>query len=198
MNRPSSGVAITSGSPVVSQCASALAATASSSGVSRHQDQVERAVLVIGREQPIERQQAREQRAEPQDRGADPPEQRRSGPMRERHQHHHDQKEQHADAARRRRRGRRAAGRGRSSAASGLHARDPEPQLGSTRVNPDRAVRGRDDQPAAGKVLRASGRPSVVLRRAVERRGRLVEQPDRPRTAISRASDSRRRCPADR
>ena len=34
MNRPSSGVAMTSGSPVVSQCAAALAATASSSGVS--------------------------------------------------------------------------------------------------------------------------------------------------------------------
>ena len=36
-----------------------------------HEDEIERAVVVIGRKQPVERQQAREQRREPQDRRAD-------------------------------------------------------------------------------------------------------------------------------
>ncbi len=84
MNRPSSGVAMTSGSPVVIQCAAALAATASSSGVVAHQHQVERAVLVVGGEQPVERQQRGEQRAEPEDRRADAAEQGEVGPDRER------------------------------------------------------------------------------------------------------------------
>jgi len=38
----------------------------------RHQDQVERAVLVVHRDQAIERQQRGEQRAEPENRRADP------------------------------------------------------------------------------------------------------------------------------
>ena len=46
----------------------------------RHQDQVERAVLVIDGEQPVEREQARQQRAEPQDRRPDPRQQREVGP----------------------------------------------------------------------------------------------------------------------
>ena len=48
-----------------------------------HEDQIERAVLVVGGEQAVERQQARQQRREPQDRRADALEQR-AGPDRPR------------------------------------------------------------------------------------------------------------------
>jgi hypothetical protein len=57
---------------------------------------VERSVGLIGGEQMVEREQAGEQGAEPQDRRADALEQREVGPERERHQRHHDEKEQHA------------------------------------------------------------------------------------------------------
>ena len=50
-----------------------------------HHQEIERAVLVIGGEQAVERQQRREQRAEPQDRRADAREQIEIGPDRERH-----------------------------------------------------------------------------------------------------------------
>ena len=55
--------------------------------------------------------------------------------------------------------------------------RGPQPQLARP-LEPDRAVCGRDDQAAAGEML--THQPARrVLRRRVERRGRLVEQPDR-------------------
>ena len=124
-----------------------------------HQDQVERAVLVIGGEQPIERQQRREQRAKPQDRRPDAAEQREVGPDRERHQRDHDQEEQHADAAAAADPDREAhvADEQRQQAGScGVS----EPQL-LGRFEPDRPMRRRDDQPAAGEVLRASSPASV-------------------------------------
>src|SRR5215831_4445780 len=62
-----------------------------------HQDQVERAVLVIGRKQAIEREQAREQRAEPKDRRADAPQEGKIGTERKGNERHDDQEEQHAD-----------------------------------------------------------------------------------------------------
>ena len=60
------------------------------------ENEIERAVLVVGGKQPIEREQARQQRRQPQDRRADPLQQREVGPERERHQRGDDQKEQHA------------------------------------------------------------------------------------------------------
>src|SRR5580700_11905252 len=62
-----------------------------------HQDEIERAVLVVGGEQPVERQEARQERREPQDRRADLLEQRQVRADRERDQRDHDQEEQHAD-----------------------------------------------------------------------------------------------------
>ena len=178
MNRPSSGVAITSGRPVVSQCAAALAATASSSGVLAHQDQVERAVLVIGGEQPVERQQTGEQRAEPQDRRPDPAEQRQIGADGERHQH----RRRSGRTARRCRRRRRPGSPSRMSrmkrAASGLMPalRAAAPSRASSPIGPWVAATI-SPPPARCCRIRPARR---VLGLAVERRGRLVEQPDRP------------------
>jgi len=53
-------------------------------GSAAHHDQIERAILVIGHEQPIEREQACEQRAEPEDRRPEPRQKRQIGPDRER------------------------------------------------------------------------------------------------------------------
>ena len=61
-----------------------------------HQQEVERAILVIGGEQAIERQERSEQCANPEDRGADAAQLHEVGPDRERHQRHHDEEEQHA------------------------------------------------------------------------------------------------------
>ena len=61
-----------------------------------HHQQVERAVVVVGREQPVERQQARQQRAQPQDRRTDAREQSEVGAERERHHGHDDQEKQRA------------------------------------------------------------------------------------------------------
>ena len=52
---------------------------------------------MIGGEQAVERQETCEQRAEPEDRGPKPGQQRKVGPDRKRHQHHDGEKEQHAD-----------------------------------------------------------------------------------------------------
>jgi hypothetical protein len=62
-----------------------------------HDDQVERAVLMVGGEQAVERQKACQHRAEPEDRGADALQQRNVRPDRERHQHDDAEKEQDAD-----------------------------------------------------------------------------------------------------
>ena len=165
-----------------------------------HQDQVERAVLVVGGEQPVERQQAGEQRAEPQDRRADAREQREIGADRERHQRHDDQEEQHADAARRRRRAPRAACRAGTGRQSAL-----------MRAAPERASSLRARRRPIGPWVAATIRPpparwprispaSRVLRGAVERRGRLVEQPDRAlrRRAAGRSTAAAAGRPTDR
>ena len=56
---PRSGAATTSGRPVVSQCASAFSATSASSGSGDEREDVERAVLEVGLEQPVERRAGR-------------------------------------------------------------------------------------------------------------------------------------------
>jgi hypothetical protein len=61
-----------------------------------HQDEVKRTVVVIAREQAIERQQRRQQRAEPQDRRANARQQREIGADGERNERDDDEKEQHA------------------------------------------------------------------------------------------------------
>ena len=154
----------------------------------RRQDQVERAVLVIHGDQPVEREQVREQRAEPQDgrarsapaargrgRSRTAPASPRSGRTARR-------------SVRRRRRARRAAcraaecgeARRRTAAASSGGCVSPKPQSRlAARVEPDRSMGGGQDQPAAGE-MRAHELGQHRLRRGVERGGRLVEQPDRP------------------
>ena len=52
---------------------------------------------MIGGEQPVEREQARQQSAEPEDRRSEPRQQREIGADRERHQHHDGQEEQDTD-----------------------------------------------------------------------------------------------------
>ncbi len=52
---------------------------------------------MIGGEQAIERQQARKQRADPENRGAEFFQKREIGADRERHQHHDGEEKQHAD-----------------------------------------------------------------------------------------------------
>ena len=74
MNRPSSGDATISGSTLPVQCARHFTSTVSASmwRSSARMMQVERAVLAVGLEQPVEPEQARQQRADPQDRRPDP------------------------------------------------------------------------------------------------------------------------------
>jgi hypothetical protein len=62
-----------------------------------HHDQVKRTVFMVGREQAVQREQARQQCAEPEDRGSEPRQQRQIRPDRERHQHRHGEEKQHAD-----------------------------------------------------------------------------------------------------
>ena len=62
-----------------------------------HQDQVEGAVVMVAGEQPVEGEQRRQQRAQPQDGGPDAAQQREVGPDGERHQGHHGQEKQHPD-----------------------------------------------------------------------------------------------------
>ncbi len=87
-------------------------------------------------------------------------------------------------SARRRRRARRVACRGRG----GRRARSlaaSQPQLRRS-VQSDRPVGRREDEPAAGEV-RAHQVGQHRLRSGIERGGRLIEQPDRPRHRDQRA-----------
>ena len=161
-----------------------------------HHDQIERAVLVIGGEQPVEREQARQQRAEPQDRRADAREQREIGPDRERHQRHDDQEEQHAHQ-------RAAADADRDAhvaheqGGERVHAARSELQFARA-LEPERPMRGGDDHAAAGEMRRASGRQAASCAAASSAEvGSSSSQIGRC-TAISRAIESRRRCPAER
>ena len=60
-----------------------------------HQDEIERAILMVGSKQAVEGQERGEKRAEPQDRGADAAQLDEVRPDRERHQGHHDQEKQY-------------------------------------------------------------------------------------------------------
>src|SRR5260370_22919041 len=62
---------------------------------SRHQDEVEGAVLVIVREQAVERQQRREECSKPQDGRPDPAQQSKIGTDRKRHKGHHGEEKKH-------------------------------------------------------------------------------------------------------
>ena len=66
MRKPRKGAAMASGRAVVSQCATALASTTSSSGTGPSAIDLERAVLIIGLEDAIGRQQHRQQERDPQ------------------------------------------------------------------------------------------------------------------------------------
>ena len=100
-NSASSGLTTTSGSPVVSQWAAALASTANSSGIADKRDQVEAAIGIIGREQPVEAQHGGEQRRDPDDPGGDAPQQLRlrADPERKQHDGEHKEAEHEADIA---------------------------------------------------------------------------------------------------
>ncbi len=96
-NSPSTGVAMINGKPAAIQCARALAAHVSSSGVR---------LIAIRSSEPSSwsamnnrssGQQTCQQRAEPEDRRAESGQQRQIRSERERHQHHDGEKEQHPD-----------------------------------------------------------------------------------------------------
>ena len=161
----------------MSQCASALTADREFERRRAHHQQVERSVLLVGGQQPVERQQARQQRTEPQDRGTDALEQREIRPDRERHQRHHGHKEQHADH-------RAAADPDRDPDVAheqGLERAHAARSSLSSRASsmPERKMRCRDHHAAAGQMA-AHQIEQHRLRGGIERRGRLVEQPERP------------------
>ena len=181
MNRPSSGVAITSGSPVVSQCASALAATASSSGVSP---------IRIRSSEPSS-WSAANSRSSASRLASSAPSHRIAGPIRA------EQREVGPDA--------RTASASPRSGRTARRCRAPPPTRTASRMS--RMNRADERAHAALAPSRSSFAPlaarsahgspprsvppparccrirpaSVRLGVAVERRGRLVEQPDRPR-----------------
>ena len=78
----------------MSQCAAALAERDAGSGQAAEQQLVERAVLEIGAEQPVERQQGGEQGADPDDAGRHAAERLRRRADREREQRGREQEEQ--------------------------------------------------------------------------------------------------------
>ena len=174
-----------------------------------HQDQVERAVLGIGGQQAIEREQARQQCAEPKDRRPDARpaargrDRSRTGSARQR------SGRTARRCRRRRRRGRRGGGRARTGRRAGSCGFSQSQQLACP-LQPNRAVGGGKDEPAARlrccRINPVSVRWASASRadvgssaaRAARRRGGggLVQQPDG--ATSRRAIDSRRRCPADR
>src|ERR1700730_10805583 len=64
----------------------------------REKQEIETSILVIGGEDALQAQEAREQRPDPQHRGADALEKRKIGPDRERHDNYDREEENHADA----------------------------------------------------------------------------------------------------
>src|SRR3979490_594558 len=149
---------------------------------------------MVGHEQTIEREQACQQCAEPEDRRAEPRQQRQIGPECERHQHYHGEKEQHADqrpaadpqrdldvSCDQRSEGSHDAPSIRNSLAS-----SPSGVWVAATISPPRARWSRINLanilcPAASSALVGSSSSQI---------GR--------RTVSSRAIESRRRCPADR
>ena len=77
MMSPSNGEAMTSGSTLAVQCARHFISTVSASicGSDDNGEQVERAVVAVGLEQPVEAEQGRQQGADPQNRRANAREQ---------------------------------------------------------------------------------------------------------------------------
>ena len=107
---PKNGAAITSGSTLAVQCARHFTSTVSAS-MWRSADStrtIERAVLAVGLEQPVEAEQRGKQRADPQHRRADAGEHVEVGPEREGDRRDDGEEEQHAGQ-------RPAAGTGRKS-----------------------------------------------------------------------------------
>ena len=162
----------------MSQCASAFAATASSSGVSpvRIRSSEPSSASAANSRSRVSRLAS----SAPSHRIAGPMrrEQREVGADRERRQHHDDQKEQHADAGA-------AADPHRElevaheKGGEGAHACRSRAAIRCARSSPIGPWAAATINAAAGEVA-AHQSGERVLRRAVERRGRLVEQPDRP------------------
>ena len=169
-----------SGSALAVQWAAHLISTATSSGSDPLTMNVERAVLVVGLEQPVEPEQGREQRGDPQDRRAEPRQQIEVGPERERHDRDQDEEEHRADRARRRRSAARCAtrgrrGRGRGSCGASPHpaahvARPPSPASGRRVTRPPLPLAG--EGWGEGKSIFTSRapphRPQPQLLRALE------------------------------
>ena len=179
--RPKSGAASASGSPVASQWASTFARTTAPAAAARARSRSSEPSSSSRLEQPVEPDQGRQQRADPEDAGPIAPAGR--------------------DRARARRAGwRRSSGRRRAPsapppptrAASRRSRRSRARRRRSSRRSrrPDRAAR----RAAIGRAAHASPRRSsppvdevrlheperARLGGGVERRGRLVEQPERP------------------
>ena len=174
--RPSSGATITSGRPVVSQCAIALAATASSSGVAP----------VIKRSSEPSSWSVANSRSSASRLASSAPSHRIAGPMRASRLRSgpsangtiddHDQEEQ------------RAHQRAAADAHGEPHVADDE---GRQRVHAGPSLSSRARSSPIGPCAAATIMPPQArwpshqlgearLRGRVERRGRLVEQPDRP------------------
>ena len=152
MNRPSSGVAITSGRPVVSQWASALAATASSSGAWPIRSRSSEPSSWSAGEQPVERRAgSRAARRATGSPGRCGPSSVRSGPIANGVSTVDDEEEQHADA------GAAADPDGElhvaANRARARSSRGPPAAVHGAAFEPDRAVGRGDDQAAAGEVL---------------------------------------------
>ncbi len=187
--RPKSGETTISGSALAVQCAAHLTSTTSSSGSDAVDHHVERAVVVVGLEEPVEPEQSREQRRDPQDRRAEAREQIEVGPERERHDRDEDQKEHCADRrpaadpprdapfANEEREG---GGHANPSPLAGEGGRRSRPDEGSARVRRtvDKALAAPDPSPPA---------PLPQGERGAARRHFSLTRPPRPRRAAAPA-----------
>ena len=203
------GLISASGSPVDTQCAAHFASAASSSGSGDKRDQVEPAILVIGLEQPVEGQQRRQQRRDPDDPGADARQnfRLRADPEREQHDGQHEKAEDEAGIA--------ALAQGQPKIAP-EQAEKRRHLLGVVGIKPQ----GRGAKPSSARVAAVVDARSAVCVATMTRppaarcsaiacssrawlsassaRRRLVEQPrSAPAPPASRARASRRRCPAE-
>ena len=160
-----------------------------------HQNEIERAVLVVGREQAIEREQRGEQGAEPKDRRADAAQLDEIRPDRERDQGHDDEEEQDAHQ------------RAAADPDGEPHVADKEggegghvralPAATPSCLNPQRPMRRRHNHPAVPRCSRMSSASRSCPAASSAEVGSSNSQIGRG-TAIRRASESRRRWPAER
>ena len=115
-----------------------------------HQEEVERAVLVVGLEEPVEAEQRGQRGGDPEDGRADARQQVEVRPDGEGHDRDEHQEEDEAHQRRRRRCGRRAAVRGREG--RGARAHGCPPRRGSVASGEaERHVGGGDDDAAAAR-----------------------------------------------